>query len=109
LIFVCKIGGELPEQQFDVAPAFPQRRNINRYGAQPVVEVFAEFSFLDLLHQVDVGGGDNANVRLLHLGGSHLDEFTVLQHAEQTGLSAQRHFADFIQEHRSTVGDFEIA
>ena len=60
------------------------------------------------MQQVYVGGRNDADIGLLHLAGTHLDEFAALQDAQQLGLAGQRQLPDFIQEQGSPVGLLEI-
>ena len=46
-------------QQWNVFDAFQQRRDVDRYNVDAVVEVLAKFLLSDKAFQVAVGGGDN--------------------------------------------------
>ena len=109
VILVRHIGGEFPEQHNDVFAAFAKRRQRNLNGSQPVVEVFAEFTFFHQPDQIAVGGGNDAHIGFLDFGGAHFDIFAVFQYPQQSHLGGQGEFGHFVQEKRSLVGHFEIA
>ncbi|MBK8879164.1 MAG: hypothetical protein IPN74_11625 [Haliscomenobacter sp.] len=58
-----EIDGEFSKQHIDVLLAFPQGRHFDRDGIQAVVQILPEFVFFDQLFQIDVGGGDDPDVR----------------------------------------------
>ncbi len=77
---------------------------------EAVVEILAERAGADLLRQVAIGGGDDADVHppgaalaadALHLAG--------LQEPEQDALHAGAHLAGFVEERRAAVAGLEQA
>ena len=77
---------------------------------EPVKQVFAEGSGLDALEQGPIRGTDHAHVNsgVPGLGADPLN-LAVLEEAQQQGLHLQAHLANFVEEHCSTVGLFEVA
>ena len=61
---VGEASEEARGEQGDVAGPLAQRRNLQRDGVQPEVEILAQASVGDGLRHVDVGGADEAEVRL---------------------------------------------
>ena len=59
--------------------------------------------------EIDVGGGDDADVDLDFVGAAEMHEAAVLQDAQDLGLHVHAHGADFVEEERAAVGDFEEA
>ena len=53
---------EVADEQRNVLPAFPQRRNPDWKDVQPVVQVRTEFPLGDHLFEIAVGGGDQPKV-----------------------------------------------
>ena len=76
---------------------------------QAVIKVLAEFAGLDGLLQVLVGGRNDAGVEGQQAGPAQAFEFTLLQDAQQLGLQQRGHLADFVEEQRPVLGDFELA
>src|SRR6201999_914369 len=70
---------------------------------------FAEFAFADGLAQIDVGGGDDADVHLDFLNSTEVHETLVLQDAQDFGLRVEAHGGDLIEEERAAIGDFKEA
>ena len=107
-VFLGEVRGELAEEKVDVVLAVAQGRHAYLDGVEAVIEVLSEPALAHRVHQVDVGGGHDTDVGLLHLGGADLHVFAVLQHAEQHDLRAQREFADLVEEEGAAVGLLEI-
>ena len=103
---------ELPQEVFeqwrDVVTPLAQRRNRDVDHVQAVVEIFAKVSARDALRQPAVGGGHHTHVGVdaVALVADALD-LAGFEEAEQQRLHAQRHLADFVEEHRAAVGGFE--
>ncbi len=47
---------------------------------------------------IAVGGGNDADVERNRLLAAHPLDFALLQHAQQLGLQAERHFRDFVEQ-----------
>ena len=65
---------------------------------QAVEEVLAEPALLHHPPQVDVGGGDDADVDLDRLDAAEAHELALLNHAQQLGLGLERDVADLVEE-----------
>uniref|UniRef100_A0A0N5A5Z1 PE-PGRS family protein n=1 Tax=Parastrongyloides trichosuri TaxID=131310 RepID=A0A0N5A5Z1_PARTI len=100
---------EVVGQHGDVAGAFAQRRQAQVHDVQPVQQVFAERPLGHRLGQVAVGGGDDADVDGHRLGAADAVDHPLLNGAQQLGLKAGVHFADFVQQKRAAVGLLELA
>ena len=57
--------------------------------------------------QVSIGGRDHAHVRCDHLVAAHPLELPLLQNTEQSDLCLLRQFADFVEENRAPLRQFE--
>ena len=80
-VFLILGGGILQEvfdQQLDVGHTLAQGRQMNLDDIEPIIEVFAEFSLLDLLIEVGVCGGDDADI--------DRDGFVAADHFEMSFL-----------------------
>src|SRR5262245_29530531 len=96
-------------QKRDVLRTASQRRQVHGDHVQAIEQILAELSFAGEDFQIDVGGGDHANVNLDLLDAAEVHELPVLEHAKDFGLGLQAHGADFIEENCAAVGDFEQA
>src|SRR6185503_15960073 len=72
-------------------------------------EVLAEAALLDGLFEIDIGGGDQAELRLDWLGAADASDLAFLDGPEQLGLKIHPQIADFIQKQRAVGGEFELA
>ena len=77
--------------------------------ARRVVEVFAEAPGGDLVLEVAVGGGEDADVDLDALGAAEAFEGLVLEGADDLALGFEGHVRDFVEEEGAAVGAFEDA
>ena len=97
--------GELRE----VLGALAQRRQLDRDDVEPVVEVLAEPAFLHRLLEVDVGGGDQAELGLDRLGAADALDLAFLNRAQQLGLQVEPQVADLVEEQRAVRRELELA
>ena len=81
--------------------------NFQSNDVQAVVEIVAEPAFIDQLLQVHIRCGDDTDVHLDGVDASQAHELTLLDHAQQLGLSLRTYGSDFIKKYRPLVGDFE--
>ena len=81
--------------------------NEERHHVEAVEEVVAKLAAGDGILQDLVGGGDDANVHLNGARPAETHEVPFFEHAEELGLHAERHVADFVEEERARAGFFE--
>ena len=81
----------------------------DRENVEAVVEVCAEFAGFHHLGEVAIGGGDQAGVGADGARTAEAFEFALLQNAQEFGLQLDRNFADFVEEDRAAMGQFEAA
>ena len=92
-------GVELEEvlsEQGDVFAALTERRKLQHDDVEAVEEVFAEAAVFDGLLEVDIGGGDDADVDLDLTGAAEVHEAAVLQDTEDLGLHVHGHGTDLV-------------
>ena len=94
-------------QERNIFFAFAQRRQRQANHVEPVKQIFPKPPRRDFFLQIPVGRGHNPNVDLDPLQGAERPQFLLLQHAEQLDLHFERQFADFIEESRAAVGQFD--
>ena len=86
-----------------------KRRNQNLNYVQPEVQVLAECAFFDGLAEILVGGRNHAQIEVDVLQAAQPPEGLLFEHAQQLGLQHERDLADFVEEQRALVGQFEDA
>ena len=101
--------GEMLGQGADVLGPLAQRGQAQIHDIQAIEQVFAERAVLDGFRQVAVGGGDDADVDLDRLGAADPVDLALLDGAQQLGLQARVHLADFVQQQRAAIGFLELA
>src|SRR5579864_2447274 len=94
-------------QQREVVAPLAERRNADRDDVQAIVQIFAEEIFGHSFVEIAVGGGDDAHIDGNLTSAAHRANSTLLQYAQQLDLHGQSHLADFIEEDRAAVCDFE--
>src|SRR6202035_1924880 len=99
--------GERSGEHFDVLPALPERRDLDRKDSEAIVEVGAKPAGLDLAREIAVRGGDDPRVDPHRLRPSDALELALLEHAEELGLELERHFADLVEKERASVGELD--
>ena len=100
---------EVAGEQGNVFPPLPQRRQDDGHDAQPVEEVFPEFSFRHQRRQILVGRGEDPDVHLDAVGAADAPHLAFLEHAQELRLHARAHLADLVEEARPARRRFEEA
>ena len=101
------MGQQTRGQDLDVALAIPQRRQCQREGIEPVVQVLAELARVHHLQQWLMGCRYHAHIDRDGRDGPQAGDAPLLQYAQQAGLQRERHVADFVQKQGSRVGCFK--
>ena len=109
VVFLGHVGGKFSKKQRDVLLAFAEGRQVDGELVEAIVEVLAEAALADGADDVDIGGGDDADVNLLGRGATHGDNLAVLEDAEKLDLHGQGQLANLVEEDGAAVGLFEIA
>ena len=99
----CRNQHKMVKQNGDVVLAFAQWRNIQLHHVQPVVQVSTELAFVAELLQVSLGGGDNANIHILHLIAAQALHTLFFEHPQQLYLQGHGHAFQLIQEQSALV------
>ena len=76
--------------------AFAQRRKVYFYGAESVIEVFAETSFFDSFLHLYIGSSHNAHIGFLYYWRPYFDELAIFEHSQEAYLGSKRQFAHFV-------------
>ena len=59
--------------------------------------------------EIDVGGGDEAELHLDRLAAADPLDLAFLDRAQQLGLQVELQIADLVEEERAAVGQLELA
>jgi len=100
---------EVADEERDVLGALAERRDLNGEDVQAVIEVAAEGALGDALRKIHVGGGDDSDVHALRAIAAEPFEFLLLKHAKKFRLKFEGKVADFVEEERAAIGEFEAA
>ena len=106
------VGVEVEEvlgEQGNIFAAGAQRGQVDGDDVEAIEEVFAEAALADFLAQIDVGGGEDADVDLNLLDAAEVHEAAVLEDAQNLGLGVHAHGGDLVEEERAAVGHFKEA
>ena len=95
------------DQQRYIFPALPERRQGETDDVEAVKQVFAKAARRHFTLQIPVRGRHQANVDLDPLQGTERADFLFLKHAEQLDLEFQGKLADFVEEGRAAIGEFD--
>src|ERR1700722_12419465 len=82
---------------------------MNREDVKAVEQIGTKFSVLYHCAQIAVGGCDQTRVSSQGSRASQTLEFSLLQNPQQLGLQLQRDLANFVEENRPLIGQFETA
>ena len=93
----------------DIVAAFAECGEVDGDDIKPVEEVFAEAAGGDFVLEIDVGGGDDADIDANGAGIADAFEFVFLEDAEEFDLELVADAVDFVEEDGATVSGFEAA
>ena len=84
-----------------------KRRHRDREDVQTKEEVGPELMFLDLLLEIAVGRGDDANVDTNIRRSADAPEAFLLEKPQQFGLEPGGHLADLVEKYGPAISGFE--
>src|SRR5436853_1199264 len=90
-----------------VGPPASQRRHLDWYDANSIVEIVPERAVLDHLAQVSIGCGNHSTIRRNLFHAAYATDAAFLQDAKQLHLHCGGRFTDFIKEYRAPFSRFE--
>ena len=74
-----------------------------------MVEVFAKFSLAETVTERNVGGANNARIRLQHPLRTESFELAIFEDAQDFYLRQGAHFRNFVEKNGAAVCQFEFA
>ena len=95
------------EQHWHIFAAVAQRGELQVNNVEAVKQVFAEAAFANEREEIDVRGGDDADVHFDLFGAAETHEFAFLNNAQELGLRFRTDGGDFVEKDRALIGDFE--
>src|SRR5438094_369662 len=106
-MFLIEFRDEMLRQQWKVFLAVAQRRQMNGEDGQPIIQIFAQPSFLNRIPRFLVCRRDNADIEFKFLFSSEPADFAVFQNSQKLWLELRGHFSNFIEKQCSTIRQFE--
>ena len=100
---------EEARQLGEILEPIAQRRHPDRDHVEPVVQVLAEPAVLDRLVEIDVGRGNEAQVRLDRVHAADSLDLLFLDRPQQLCLQLVLQVADLVEEQRAACGQLELA
>src|SRR5258708_1146832 len=94
-------------QSDDILRPLPQRRHAKLKLAETMKEILAKAALGHRGVEILIGGGDNAHIDFDLAVAAEAVEGISIQYAQELHLSLELQFADFIEEERALVGEFE--
>src|SRR5579859_2230465 len=94
-------------QGHDVLGTFTQRWDAELELAQAVKQVLSKTTILNRRLKILVGGSNDAYIHVDFSMPAETIEGLAVQHSQELHLSLQLQLADFVQEQRALVGQFE--
>src|SRR3546814_3636193 len=96
-------------QRCDIVAPLAQRRDMNRYDVQPVIEILAKALLGDLGGQVARRARDDADIDADHGAAADAGEALIGENAQDLALRGQRHVGDLVEKQRAAMRLFEQA
>src|SRR5262249_45932867 len=103
------LGCEMPYELWNIVYTVPQRRQLDRKHVQPIIKVAPEFPCSHHFREVSMRCGNEPDIGLDCAIRAESFELSLLQCTEQFGLQLHRDIADFIEEERSAISQFQAA
>ncbi len=100
-------AAEMLGEQRDVLSPLAQRRDGHDIEGETVQEIAAEAALIGQRRQIDISGGDDADVDTLHVVAADALEGAVLDDAQDLLLDGERGIGDLVEEQGAAVGDLE--
>src|SRR5262245_5678122 len=94
-------------QNWNIIATVAQRRNLNRYHANAVIQIFAELILRNHCGEVSIGGGDHANVDRNLFCTADSSDGPFLKYTQQLHLHRGTRVSDFVEEYRALIGNFK--
>ena len=108
VVFLREAMQERFQERQNILGTLPERRNLNKHGAEPVIQILSKSSGAHFMSQVLVRGHHDAHIGLAHLRSPYARELTGLQYTKKTHLCSGRHFADLVQENGAAIRLLEV-
>src|SRR6266849_4304053 len=98
---------EMREEHRHILAAVAQWRKLQMNDVEAVEQVLTETAFANEREEIDVRGGDDADVHFDLFGAAETHEFAFLNNAQELGLRFGTDGGDFVEKDGALIGDFE--
>ena len=105
--FSSHLLAEMLQNQKDILPPLPERRNPYRQSIQPVIQILPETSVRHLLLQLLIGCCHDPHIHMDHLAASHPHNFPLLEHPQKLHLKGGTHALHFVQKEGALVSELK--
>ena len=106
-VFFVVFADEVLGQGKHILPAIAQWRQFDGHHRKTVIEVLSKHALSHGFLQIDIGGGNNANVDATRAGVAERCKFTFLNYPQKPYLCFGRNVSDLVQKNRTAIGDFK--
>jgi hypothetical protein len=103
----AKLLNKVIHEGDDVYNPLAQRWYVDRENVETIEQICPKVAFIYEFLQIPIGRRNNANIDFMSLVAPKAFEFASLQQVEELDLSFKWKFADFIQEQRTSISQFE--
>ncbi len=99
---------KMQREKRDIFFPFPQGRQVDPDHVEPVVQIFTESPLSHPFFEILVGGGDDANIQVFHIGAAHALKLSLLEKSQDLCLGIELQVPDLVQKKGSLVRQFEF-
>src|SRR5882762_7676603 len=100
---------KVAREEWNVVPAVAQGGHLYGNHAEAIIEVLAEAAFRNLLFELLVRSGNDADIHIRFFRTADRANLSFLQDTIQLHLHGQAHISDLVHEERAAVGGLEEA
>src|SRR5512134_297980 len=99
---------EMPDQERYILAPLPKRREVDWNDRKTVIQVFSESPCRYCKIDIDISGGDDANIQFQDPGAPYRFDLLLLQRPEQFGLELHRQITNLVEEYGAAVSKLEF-
>jgi hypothetical protein len=102
-----RLADQHGDERFDLGRAITERWNGHRNAVETEVQVFAEETVLDLLLEISVRRGNEADIERPNLETADARDLARFEDPQELRLNGERKLSHLVEENRAAVGRFE--
>src|ERR1035438_1452954 len=96
-------------QHWNILSPLPQRRHVERYDIETIIEVRPKSSRAGCLLQITIRRGDQSDVEFDGTRTAYSFEFPLLQNPQELGLHGDSQLPDLVQKNCAAFGDLKLS